>query len=67
MLERARIGFVALIPVILLASLACGPHLPCTPMLHAIEEGDVDVVREHMEFGSATQVRQYLTTLVSPC
>jgi len=51
MLEKARISLVALIPVFLLTSFACGPQPPCTPLLHAIEEGNADVVREHMEFG----------------
>jgi len=51
MLERARIGFAVLIPVILLASFACGPKPPCMPLLEAIDQDNVDVVREHIELG----------------
>ena len=51
MLERAQIGFAALVPLILLASFACGPKPPCMPLLEAIDQENLDVVREHMEFG----------------
>ena len=52
MLERARVGVMALITVILLASFACGPAPPCMPLLEAIKQENVEVVREHMESGT---------------
>jgi len=51
MFERARIGLIFLIPAILLASFACGPKPPCVPLLEAIDQENVDAVREHMKFG----------------
>ena len=52
MLERARTGIAALILVILLALSACGSGAPCTPLLDAILEDDLDIVQEHMESGT---------------
>ena len=52
MVKRARIGITALILVVLLALSACGSGVPCTPLLDAINEGDLDIVREHMESGT---------------
>ena len=52
MLERARTGVTTLILVMLLASFACGPKPPGILLLDAIDQGNADVVREHMEFGT---------------
>jgi len=52
MLDRAKVGIAALIPVILLALSACGPGPPCMPLFDAIDQDNVDVVREHMESGT---------------
>jgi len=52
MSQRVRVGIAALISAILLASFACGPGPPCMPLLDAIHQKNVDVVREHMESGT---------------
>ena len=40
------------IPVLLLASVACGPKPPGMPLLGAIDQDNADIVREHLEFGT---------------
>ena len=52
MLQRVRVGVTALIPLILLASFACGSGPPCMPLLDAVHQENVGVVREHMESGT---------------
>ena len=52
MLQRAAIVIAIAIPVLLLASVACGPKPPGMPLLDAIDQDNADVVREHMEFGT---------------
>ena len=52
MLQRAAIVIATVMPVVLLASFACGPKPPGIPLLDAIDQDNADVVREHMEFGT---------------
>ena len=52
MLERAAISIAVLIPIILLASFACGPEPPRMSLLDAIDQDNADVVRDHMESGT---------------
>ncbi len=52
MLKRVGIVVTFLAPVVLLVSLACGPKAPDLPLLDAIDEESIDIVREHMEAGT---------------
>ncbi len=50
--RAAKTGIAILVLGTLLASVGCGPKPPSTSLLEAIDEHDVAVVREHMEFGT---------------
>lgn len=52
MLARVAAGVMSLVTVMVLAVVACGPKPPDLPLLDAIDQDDVEVVREHMEFGT---------------
>lgn len=52
MLARVAVGMLSLVTFMLLAAVACGSKPPGTPLLDAIDQEDVEVVREHMELGT---------------
>ncbi|MFC2035121.1 ankyrin repeat domain-containing protein [Chloroflexota bacterium] len=49
MLDRAKFGITAMILVILPTLVACSPGALCMPLLDAINQDNVDVVRDHIE------------------